>query len=116
MHFSAEIGARLQAERKRLGLNQDQFCEAVGVSKRTQAAYEAGTTDPTTVYLSAAASKLGVDVLFVVTGLVTPRPVESLSIKEDRLVSQYRSLPEGDQQAVDRIVGAMWEVVVRKKE
>lgn len=116
MHYSVEIGARLQAERKRLGLNQDQFCEAVGVSKRTQAAYEAGTTDPTSVYLNAAASKLGVDVLFVVTGVVTPRPVEGLSMEEDRLVIQYRSLQEGDRQAVDRIIGAMWDMAMREKE
>jgi transcriptional regulator with XRE-family HTH domain len=116
LHFSVEIGARLQAERKRLGLNQDQFGDAVGVSKRTQAAYESGATDPTSVYLNRAASKLGVDVLYVVTGVATPRPVEGISIGEDRLVNQYRSLPVGDQQAVDRIVGAMWGMAVRKKE
>ncbi len=116
MHYSVEIGARLQAERKRLGLNQDQFGDAVGVSKRTQAAYEAGTTDPTSLYLFSAASKLGVDVLFVVTGVATPCPTESLSVGEDRLVTQYRSLRESDQQAVDRIVGAMWEMTAREKE
>ncbi|MCD4529326.1 transcriptional regulator [Pseudomonas sp. C3-2018] len=99
-----------------MGLNQEQFCDAMGVSKRTQAAYEAGTTDPTSVYLHTAASQLGIDVLFVVTGVVTPRPVEGLSVREDRLVNQYRSLPEGDQQAVDRIIGAMWDMAMREKE
>jgi hypothetical protein len=39
-----------------------------------------------------------------------------LSVEEDRLVNQYRSLPDGDQQAVDRIVGAMWEIAARDKE
>ena len=116
MHDSEDIGARLQAERKRLGLNQDQFGDALGVSKRTQAGYEAGTTDPSTTYLRAAALELGVDVLFVVTGVVTPQPVGGLSVEEDRLVNQYRSLPDGDQQAVDRIVGAMWEIAARDKE
>ncbi|MBJ2206667.1 helix-turn-helix transcriptional regulator [Pseudomonas carnis] len=115
MHYSVEIGARLQAERKRLGLNQDQFGDAVGVSKRTQAAYEAGTTDPTSVYLNRAASKLGVDVLFVVTGVPIPRPVSDLSTGEEKLVCRYRSLPEGDQEVVDRIIGAMSDVAPQGK-
>ena len=106
----------MQAERKRLGLNQDQFGDAVGVSKRTQAAYEAGTTDPTSVYLNRAASKLGVDVLYVVTGMAIPRPVTDLSTGEEKLVGRYRSLPEGDQQVVDRIIGAMSEIALQGKE
>ncbi|NMZ00133.1 helix-turn-helix transcriptional regulator [Pseudomonas proteolytica] len=106
----------MQAERKRLGLNQDQFGDAVGVSKRTQAAYEAGTTDPTSVYLNRAASKLGVDVLYVVTGIAIPRPVTDLSTGEEKLVGRYRSLPEGDQQVVDRIIGAMSEIALQGKE
>lgn len=114
MHYSEEIGARLQAERKRLGLNQDQFGDAVGVSKRTQAAYEAGTTDPSSVYLNRAGATLGIDVLYVVTGVSMTQAAASLSATEDRLVNQYRLLREDDQKAVDRIVGAMWEMAVKK--
>lgn len=116
MHYSVEIGGRLQAERKRLGLNQEQFGVAVGVSKRTQAAYEAGTTDPTSVYLNKAASKLGVDILYVVTGIATPQVAEGFTATENTLISQYRALPEDDQAAVNRIVGAMWEISTKGKE
>lgn len=116
MHYSMDIGARLQAERKRLGLNQEQFGEAVGVSKRTQAAYEAGTTDPTSIYLNRAASTLGIDILYVVTGVPTPQVVDGFTVAEDTLINQYRALPEADQAAVHRIVGAMWEQSAKGKE
>jgi transcriptional regulator with XRE-family HTH domain len=112
---SLEIGIRLRSERKRLGLGQEQFIDAVGISRQTQAAYEAGITAPTAVYLSTVAAKLEVDVLFVVTGIVAPRPVEGLSVKEDRVVNLYRSLRERDRQAVDRIVGVMWESSAEKR-
>lgn len=107
------IGDRLKKERSRLGLSQTDLGAAGGVGKTTQINYEKGTGSPDARYLFAI-SELGVDVLYVVTGVETPRPVEGLTVGEERLVKRYRTLPEGDQQAVDRIVGAMWEIAVRE--
>ncbi len=67
LHIRAGVGERLRAERRRLGLNQADFGEIAGVSRRTQASYEAGTGIPDAAYLAALAVR-GLDVLFVVTG------------------------------------------------
>jgi len=107
LHLSEKIGARLQEERKRLGLNQEQIADSLGVSKRTQAAYEAGTSDPSSTYMNKAQDLLAMDVCYVVTGVRTPHPIEERSAKEEHLVQHYRLLPTGDQDAVDRIVEAM---------
>ncbi len=115
MHLSVEIGARLQEERKRLGLNQEQMAEKISISKRTQAAYEAGTSDPSSVYLSKAAAELGLDVLFVVTGARAIAGSTTLDLSEAEILHQYRAIPEADRQAVHRIIGAMAEVALYKK-
>lgn len=67
------IGDRLREERERLGLNQPDFAAAAGAAKRTLIEWEKGSTSPTAVQLSAL-SKVGVDVLYVVTG---SRPITS---------------------------------------
>ncbi|MBO1856834.1 helix-turn-helix transcriptional regulator [Burkholderia cenocepacia] len=61
------IGDRLKEERKRLGLSQEAFAVAAGVTRRPYAEWEAGGTSPTAVQLAALAMK-GVDVQYVVTG------------------------------------------------
>lgn len=106
MHLSEEIGARLQEERKRLGLTQDQAAELLGCSKRTQAGYEAGTSEAGMVYLSRAAT-IGFDVLYIATATRTPRPVEGLSVAEEKVLDNYRSLPEEDQASVRRLTNAL---------
>ncbi|MCY1399272.1 anaerobic benzoate catabolism transcriptional regulator [compost metagenome] len=107
MHFTREAtGARLQEERKRLGLNQDEFAQHVGVAKRTLAGYEGGSGDVGATVLGVA-SDLGVDVLYVVTGVRTPAPADSLSPLEARVVSRLRSMPEPSQETVDRVTEAL---------
>jgi phage repressor protein C with HTH and peptisase S24 domain len=61
------LGARLASERQRLGLSQPQLGESCGVSKTSQVNYESGKRSPDTAYLSAA-MRIGVDVLFVISG------------------------------------------------
>lgn len=62
-----DAGERLKAERKRIGLSQEAFGGACGVKKNAQNSYEAGKRAPDMAYLAAAA-RLGVDVMFVITG------------------------------------------------
>lgn len=61
------IGERIRNERKRLGHNQDEFCSAVGVSRKTQSHYESDKHSPDTNYLTEA-SRIGVDIGYVITG------------------------------------------------
>lgn len=65
-----EFAERIREERNRLGLSQGDFADKCGVSKRTQASYEAGTSCPDLRYL-AAAEAAGVDVPFLVSGRKT---------------------------------------------
>lgn len=109
------IGARLKEERSRLGLSQTDLGAAGGVGKTTQINYEKGAGSPDANYLSAVAA-LGVDILYVVTGVATPQVVEGFTVAEDKLVNQYRALADADKKAVHRIVGAMWEVSTKLKE
>ena len=61
------IGARLKSERLRLGLTQTMLGAAGGVEVNAQGRYEAGARTPRADYLALIA-KVGVDVLYVVTG------------------------------------------------
>lgn len=69
-YFFAEIrmiDVRLKEERERLSMSQTAFAEAAGAAKRTLIDWEKGVSSPTAVQLSAL-SKIGVDVLYVLTG------------------------------------------------
>ena len=107
MTLSEEIGARLRQLRVQAGLTQDQLAEKLGVSKRTQGNYESGSSDAPASYLSLAASQLGFDVPFLVTGIATTLQNEALSQVEDCLVKQYRIIAAGDQDAIRRFLKAM---------
>ena len=109
------IGERLKEERERLGFSQTEFAAVAGASKNSQYNYEKGDRCPDAAYLAAVAEK-GVDILYVVTGVATPQLVEGFTVAEDKLVNQYRVLPEADQAAIHRIVGAMWEQSAKGKE
>lgn len=65
-----DFSERIKAERNRLGLSQGDFADKCGVSKRTQASYEAGISCPDLRYL-AAAEEAGADVPFLVNGRKT---------------------------------------------
>ncbi|MFC3549438.1 helix-turn-helix domain-containing protein [Lysobacter cavernae] len=71
----AQICARLREERLRLGLNQQDFAESTGVSRKTQSAYESGASAPDVAYLKIAAS-LGVDVHYVISGRREGSPID----------------------------------------
>lgn len=63
-----DFAKRLKEERERLGLSQAKFAEACGVGKTAQYTYEKGEREPSWSYMSAA-EKLGVDVLYIFTGM-----------------------------------------------
>lgn len=63
----ADFGKRLKEERERLGLSQAKLAESCGVGRTAQFNYERGEREPSWSYMDAA-SKLGVDALYVFTG------------------------------------------------
>lgn len=79
---------RLKEERKRLGLNQDEFAALGGVKKGAQFNYENGSRNPDSEYLVAIAAG-GVDVLYLLTG---EHASSALSGDEKELLKSYRSL------------------------
>lgn len=64
---SRKEGERLKNERIRLGLNQAEFAERLGIHKNTQTNYENGRRKPSNEYYAAAA-ELGINVPYVITG------------------------------------------------
>lgn len=115
MHLSEDIGSRLQEERKRHGMTQNQVAEALGIAKRTQANYEAGTSDATASYLSKAASQIGFDIPYILNGVRTTLSHDALSEVEDLLVTQYRCITAGDQDAIRRFLKAMADDAARQR-
>ena len=61
------IGSRLREERERLKLTQEAFATSCGVGRRAQVTYESGERSPDARYLEAA-SKIGVDIAYVIYG------------------------------------------------
>lgn len=113
MTLSEQIGGRLREQRSQFGLTQDQLAETLGVSKRTQGNYETGTSDPTASYLSKAASQLGFDVPYILSGQRTTSTESSLSEVEDSIVQMFRRIPDFDQKAILRILKGMADDAAR---
>lgn len=114
MSTKFDIGGRLQAERRRLGLRQEDFAQAQGVSRATQANYEAGLRMPDAEYLQSIAAA-GVDVLYVVTGVRQPLRVEEPragynvsaaaeeSRREQALLDNYRGADDEGRRLIEGV-------------
>lgn len=62
-----DLGFRLKKAREALGLSQKDLAAKGGVTRVTQAGYEAESTDPNTGYLKAI-QEAGIDLQYVLTG------------------------------------------------
>ncbi|MGN0920246.1 MAG: helix-turn-helix domain-containing protein [Cellvibrio sp.] len=82
------IFERIREERERLGFTQDAFGAIGGVSRRAQSNYESGERSPDLNYL-AAIERVGVDVLFVITG---KRAEATISGEEELLLKGFRQM------------------------
>jgi transcriptional regulator with XRE-family HTH domain len=105
-------GECLREERGRLGLKQEEMAQIGGVTRNTQGSYERDERRPDTGYLKALHA-VGLDVLYVVTGVRTPAPVGDLTEDEEVLVKRYRSIPSDDQKSVRRFVQAIADDVAK---
>ncbi|WFR81077.1 helix-turn-helix transcriptional regulator [Janthinobacterium rivuli] len=100
---------RLKEERKRLGLNQDEFAALGGVKKGAQFNYENGSRTPDSDYLAAVAG-VGVDVLYLLTG---EHATSSLPTDEHELLMGYRKL---DLRSKARVLGVVEGIIESTNE
>lgn len=97
----SELGARLKAERERLGLSQEEMALKCGVSRPTQYRYETGRGTPDSAYVNAAAG-IGVNVQFVLAGKGTLQV--KLTPKETALIDMFRLSTPAVQDAVAKLL------------
>ncbi|AXM98833.1 helix-turn-helix domain-containing protein [Pseudomonas plecoglossicida] len=100
------LGPRLRQERERLGMTQRVFGEIGGVEPNAQGKYESGERTPRIDYLAALAAR-GVDALYVLSGVRTPAPLDSLTTDESHLLGTFRRLPAADQAAIWHLLGRL---------
>ena len=87
--MTTAVAERLREARENLGFSQEAMGAIGGVTKLTQFNYEAGKRCPDANYLAALA-KVGVDVLYLVTG---QRMSATLEDEERVLINYYRDAP-----------------------
>lgn len=97
----SELGARLKAERERLGLSQEDMAQKCGVSRPTQYRYETGRGVPDSAYFNAAAG-IGVNVQLVLAGKGTLQV--KLTPRETALIDMFRLSPPAVQNAVAQLL------------
>ncbi|NBA97954.1 helix-turn-helix domain-containing protein [Pseudomonas sp. R5(2019)] len=105
-------GECLREERTRLGLKQEEMAQIGGITRNTQGSYERDERRPDTGYLKALHA-VGLDVLYVVTGVRTPAEVGELSEDEEVMVRRYRSLPPDDKKSMRRFLQAIADDVAK---
>ncbi|MHC8330192.1 helix-turn-helix domain-containing protein [Pseudomonas sp. LB1P83] len=105
-------GECLREERNRLGLKQEEMAQIGGVTRNTQGSYERDERRPDTGYLKALHA-VGLDVLYVVTGVRTPAQIGELTDDEEVMVTRYRTLPLDDKKSVRRFLQAIADDVAK---
>lgn len=86
---------RLKEERLKLDLNQTDFGDLGGVTKKTQMLYESGDRSPDARYLELIAAA-GVDVQYVITGVRGGAVVQRPTLNDrDRLRLAIQAVVEG---------------------
>ena len=106
LSFSSAFGVRLRAERVKLQLTQQEFGAVGGVAANAQGKYESGDRHPKTDYL-VAIERLGVDLLYVLTGEIASSRAYSLSAEEREILKNYRKLKNSDRSAISAILSSL---------
>lgn len=95
--IKAGFGERLKAERRRLGLTQEQFAEKVGVQRLAQSQYESELREPRLSYL-AEVGQLGANLDYLLyehphrEGLLSEDNVRKVEAAAFKLVEEYVQL------------------------
>jgi transcriptional regulator with XRE-family HTH domain len=105
------IGMRLAEERVAHKLNQDQLASAVGKTRRSVAAWEAGDAMPDADAL-AGADRVGIDVLYVITG----RRGSRLTERQSLLMDITTGMPDKPLTAVLVVAEALGQQAVQRQD
>ena len=100
------IGHRLSRERSRLGLSAAAFAVLGGVDASMQETFEKGVRQPDAAYLATMAV-IGIDVLYVVTGMPTCTEDLSVSREEVTLLRAYRTSDDAGKKAAHAALQAI---------
>lgn len=100
--MNVDIGQRLKKERIRLGKSQAEMADELGIAKKSQTNYELGHAMPSAPYLAGAA-RLGVDVIYVLTGGTS----QALAGEEVELLQVFRSASPELRAAALRLLGVV---------
>lgn len=87
-------------------MTQDDLARVGGVNRNTQGNYEKNERNPDSAYLIAVAA-VGIDVMYVLTGVRDVSSSGDLTPGESRVLANYRALPEKDQASVRRLTDAL---------
>lgn len=93
---NGEISARLKTERKRIGLNQNSFADAMGIALTSYVRYEQGKRSITADKLLEL-EKTGADVCFILTGKRVSHP-------EGHIEKRFAELDQHAQQIVQELI------------
>lgn len=111
------LGVRLREERKKMGLNQEDFAALVSSSRGSQASYEQDKKIPGGAYLSALEG-VGVDILYILTGKRIPKP-EGLTTEnpeEKALLENYRAMNEAARLNMQAVSAAFAQANLNKDD
>lgn len=87
-----ELKDRIKSVRKKIGLNQEDFAERIGLKQQTVTAYECGNREPSNQALTAIVREFGCSEHWLRTGEGDPFP--PLSVKEQ--IAAFFGEVEGD--------------------
>ena len=113
--FFVGFGTRLREERLRLKMSQPALAEACNASKRSQVNYEGEENSPGVDYFAKAA-ELGIDVLYVITGVRShislsgvsePSPSIELTDREAEVLRAFRRIDEKGKRAIESMTRAL---------
>lgn len=89
---------RLKEERQRLGFSQEAFAAIANASKRSQIGWEQDRSTPDGKAFEQW-SKVGADILYIITGQRSKPVEDTLTPKEKTLLESFRKAPEAVQNA-----------------
>ena len=102
------LGKRLQEERKRIGLTQQEIADMAGVRREMWSRYENGSVSPGARVFKAI-SELGMDQLYILTGTRINPVAERYTDDEKEIITLYRDAPSPVKTAIR---GALESVVL----
>ena len=80
--MGTQIGDRIRALRRKMGLTQEEFAERADMHRSAVAKYEGGTLTPKAASLEKLANALGVTIEYLVTGEDLPLPSNAYPVSE----------------------------------